>query len=70
MPDGFRGRIHWLNTRHEGEWMVLVFPSCNAVWLSVTELYVLLIFFLRVVPTDHPKKKKATAASKIVLLGH
>lgn len=45
MPDGFRVRIHWLNTHNEGEWMVWVFPSYNAIWLSMTELYVLLFFF-------------------------
>lgn len=50
--------------------MVLVFPSCNAVWLSVTELYVLLIFFLRVVPMTTQKKKGNPATSKIVYLGH
>lgn len=68
MPDGFRVRIPWLNTHDEGEWTVLVFPSYNAIWLSMTELYVLLNFFFELFPP--PQKKKATVASKIVLLGH
>lgn len=57
MPDGFRVRIHWLNTYNEGEWMVWVFPSYNAIWLSMTELYVLPFFFFKSC-SPHPRKRQ------------